>query len=75
MRDRSREAWKWLVVVLQFLGDEASIANGVVYGGRVRPISALAEYVFNAIERVQGQRDLVTKRESILIFLSTLFYK
>ena len=27
------------------------------------------------IERVQGQRDLVTKRESILIFLSTLFYK
>ena len=27
------------------------------------------------VERVQGQRDLVTKQESILIFLSTLFYK
>ena len=32
MHNRSREAWKWLVVVLQFWGDEASIADGMVYG-------------------------------------------
>ena len=49
VRDRSREAWKWLVVVLQFWGDEASIADGMVYRGRVCPVSALAEYVFNVI--------------------------
>ena len=49
VRNQSREAWKWLVVVLQFWGDEASIADGVIYGGHVCPVSALAEYVFNAI--------------------------
>ena len=46
---RSREAWKWMVAVLQFWGDEASAANGKVYGGRERPVSALAEYVLNTI--------------------------
>ena len=49
VHDRSREAWKWLVTVLQFWGDEASIADGEIYGGRVRPISTLAEYVMNTI--------------------------
>ena len=49
VHDQSREAWKWLVAVLQFWGDEASIADGVVYGGCVHPISALAEYVLNTI--------------------------
>ena len=49
MRDKSREAWKWMVAVLQFWGDEASSADGVVYGGHDRPISALAEYVLNTI--------------------------
>ena len=49
VRNRSREAWKWLVAVLQFWGDEVSIADGVVYRGHVHPISALAEYVLNAI--------------------------
>ena len=29
---RSKEAWKWMVAVLQFWGDEASSANGIVYG-------------------------------------------
>ena len=33
MRARSREAWKWMVVVLQFWGDEVSSANGIVYRG------------------------------------------
>ena len=46
---KSKEAWKWLVAVLQFWGDEASGANGVVYGGRECPVSALAEYVLNTI--------------------------
>ena len=49
MRLKSKEAWKWLVVVLQFWGDEASSTNGIVYGGRECPISALAEYVLNTI--------------------------
>ena len=46
---RSREAWKWMVAVLQFWGDEASTADSIVYGGRVCPVSALVEYVFNTI--------------------------
>ena len=46
---RSREAWKWMVAVLQFWGDEASSADGIVYGGRECPVSALAEYVLNTI--------------------------
>ena len=49
VRQRSREAWKWMVVVLQFWGDKASTANGIVYGGCERPISALAEYILNTI--------------------------
>ena len=47
--DKSREAWKWMVVVLQFWGDEVSSTNGIVYRGHDCPISTLAEYVFNTI--------------------------
>ena len=32
VRDKSREALKWMVAVLQFWGDEASSADGIVYG-------------------------------------------
>ena len=49
VRQRSREAWKWMVVILQFWGDEASTTDGVVYGGRECPVSTLAEYVLNTI--------------------------
>ena len=49
VRQRSREAWKWMVAVLQFWGDKASSADGIVYGGNECPISALAEYVLNTI--------------------------
>ena len=49
VRQRSRETWKWMVTILQFWGDEASTADGVVYGGRECPISALVEYVLNTI--------------------------
>ena len=49
VHDRSREAWKWMVAVLQFWGDEASSSDGIVYGGHECPVSALAEYVLNTI--------------------------
>ena len=49
VRNKSREAWKWMVAVLQFWGDEASSADGIVYGGLECPISALAEYILNTI--------------------------
>ena len=47
--NKSREAWKWMVVVLQFWGDEASSADSIVYGGHKCPVSTLAEYVLNTI--------------------------
>ena len=49
MRQRSREAWKWMVVVLQFWGDDTSSADGIVYRGCEHPVSALVEYVLNTI--------------------------
>ena len=49
MHLKSREAWKWMVAVLQFWGDEASSTDGIVYGGHECPVSALAEYVLNTI--------------------------
>ena len=49
VRHPSRESWKWLVTVLQFWMDEATVADGAVYGGRVRPASALAEYVMDTV--------------------------
>ena len=47
--DKSREAWKWMVAVLQFWGDEASSADGIIYRGCDRPVSTLAEYILNTI--------------------------
>ena len=38
--------------ILQFWTDEASIADGELFGGQTRPISALAEYVMNAVNPV-----------------------
>ena len=49
VRHRSLESWKWLVTVLQFWTDEATVTDGAVYGGHVRPASALAEYVMDTI--------------------------
>ena len=46
---RCRESWKWLVTVLQFWTDEATVTDGAVFGGRVRPASALAEYVMDTV--------------------------
>ena len=60
VRLRSREAWKWMVAVLQFWGDEVSTADGIVYGGRERPVSALAEYVLNTINPGLDPRSKIT---------------
>ena len=60
VRARSREAWKWMVAVLQFWGDEASSADGIVYGGRECPISALAEYDLNTINPGLGPGSKIT---------------
>ena len=49
VRHRCRESWKWLVMVLQFWTDEATVTDGAVYGGRVRPASALAEYMMDTV--------------------------
>ena len=37
------------MTVLQFWTDEATVADGAVYGGRVHPASALAEYVMSTV--------------------------
>ena len=37
VRQKSREAWKWMVLILQFWGDKASTADGIVYGGHECP--------------------------------------
>ena len=60
VRARSREAWKWMVAVLQFWGDEASSANGIIYGGCECPVSALAEYVLNTINPGLDPRSKIT---------------
>ena len=57
---RCREAWKWMVAVLQFWGDEASTADGKVYRGCECPISALVEYVLNTINPGLDSRSKIT---------------
>ena len=37
------------MAVLQFWEDEASTADGIVYGGQECPVSTLAEYILNTI--------------------------
>ena len=60
MHQRSREAWKWMVAVLQFWGDEASSTDGIVFGGCEHPINALAEYVLNTINPGLDPRSKIT---------------
>ena len=51
VRQRCWESWKWLLTVLQFWTDEATVTDGAVYGGRVRPPSALAQYMMDSVNR------------------------
>ena len=46
------EGWIWMAAILQFWTDEASIADGELFRGQTHPISALAEYVMNAVNPV-----------------------
>ena len=41
--DKSREAWKWIVAVLQFWGDEASSTDGIIYGGHDHPVNVTGQ--------------------------------
>ena len=60
VRIKSSKAWKWIVAVLHFWGDEASSADGIVYGGCECPVSALAEYVLNTINPGLDPRSKIT---------------
>ena len=46
------EGWVWMAAILQFWMDEASVADGELFGGRMHPVSALVEYVMNAVNPV-----------------------
>ena len=52
VRAKCSEGWVWMAAILQFWADEASIADGELFGGQTHPISALAEYVMNAVNPV-----------------------
>ena len=52
VRAKCSEAWIWMVSILQFWTDEASIADGELLGGRTCQVSALAEYVMSTINPV-----------------------
>ena len=41
-----------MAAILQFWMDEASVTDGELFGGQMRPISTLAEYVMNAVNLV-----------------------
>ena len=49
IRGRCTEAWTLMVSILQFWTDEELIKDGEIFGDRVRPVSALAEYVMETI--------------------------
>ena len=65
VRHRSWESWKCLVTVLQFWTEEATVTNGTVYGGRVRPASALAEYVMDTVNPGLEPGSKVTREDVI----------
>ena len=62
---RCWESWKWLVTVLQFWTDEATVTDGAVYGGCVLPASALAEYVMDTVNQGLEPRSKVSWEDVI----------
>ena len=52
VQNKCTEAWVWMASILQFWTDEVSIADGVLFGGLMRPVSTLAEYVMSTINPV-----------------------
>ena len=54
------EGWIWMAAILQFWTDEASIADSELFGGQTCLVSALVEYVMNAVNPVLPQGYKVT---------------
>ena len=52
IRAKCSEGWIWMASILQFWTDEASVADGELFRGRTRLVSALAEYIMNAVNPV-----------------------
>ena len=65
VRQRCRESWKWLVTVLQFWMDEATVTDGTMYRGRVHPESALAQYVMDTVNPGLEPRSKVSSEDLI----------
>ena len=49
VRGRCTEAWTLISSVLQFWTNEETIKDGAIFGGRIRLVSALVEYMVNTI--------------------------
>ena len=60
IRERFKRGWILTAAVLQFWTDEQSILDGVLNGGRVRPTSALAQYVMNKLNPVVPEDLMIT---------------
>ena len=52
VREKCTEGWIWMASILQFWTDEVSITDGELFGDRIRPASALAEYVMSTMNPV-----------------------
>ena len=52
IRERFHRGWILMAVVLQFWTDEQSIQDGEINGGRIRPTSALAQYVMKSLNHL-----------------------
>ena len=52
VQNKCTEAWVWMSSILQFRTDEVSIADGVLFGGLMCPVSTLAECVMSTINPV-----------------------
>ena len=60
IQKRFQRGWVLTAVVLQFWTDEQSILDGVVNGGWVRPMSALAQYVMTQLNPVVPEELQIT---------------
>ena len=52
IRERFHRGWILMAAVLQFWTDEQSILDGEIKGGRIRPASALAQYVMKSLNHL-----------------------
>ena len=59
------ESWTLMASVLQFWTNEESIWDGAIFGGRIRPLSALTEYVLTTINPYLEEGYKVTWEEVV----------